>query len=311
MLGSATRRVYPHPLAMPTTSPRTRQPLALRPLAQLDVSAASGLVLQDDALWVIADDELVLARYDRAGRRSGEITLLAGTLPEAAAARKAQKPDFEALLALPDRTLLALGSGSTPARRRAAWVRPADGSSRVVDLTPLYGRLERDLPELNIEGGAVLGDALFLCSRGNGSRHQNALVQLDWPACARAIAEEGVIAAEALRAISPVQLGELAGQPLGLTDLAVVADKLLFAAAAEASNSTYADGECMGSVVGLLSARGEVQDLVALAERHKVEGVWATPDQDAFELLLVADPDDRSLRAPLMAARYRPAFLGR
>jgi len=284
----------------------TREPLVLQLLAELDVSAASGLVLRDDTLWVVADDELALTGYDRAGRRTRELRLLGGALPDAAAARKAHKPDLEALLELPDGTLLALGSGSTPARRRGVWVQVASGSSRVVDLSQLYLRLERELPELNIEGGALLGETLYLSSRGNGARRQNALIQLAWPECARALRESRALPVDALRSISAVKLGELTGQALGFTDLAVSGDRLLFTAAAEASPNTYEDGACAGSAVGVLSPQGEVQDLVPLAGSWKIEGLWAAPAADAFELWLVADPDERSARAPLLTTSYRP-----
>jgi hypothetical protein len=285
--------------------------LSLRLIAQLDLAAASAIVVRDDELWVLADDELALARYDRTGQRTGAIALLPGALPESPRERKAHKPDFEALISLPDGSLLALGSGSTQVRRRAAWVRfssaPAESTS--IDLTPLYVRLERELPELNIEGGAVLGDALYLCSRGNGARGENALVRLDWPSCARALDETRALPAEALREIVQVRLGHLAGHALSLTDLAVGAGQLLFTAAAEASPNTYEDGVCVGSALGVLTPNGEVCDLVALAPVAKIEGLWATPARlepdHLLELLLVADPDERTARAPLMAAEYR------
>lgn len=284
-----------------------RTPLQMRVITHLDVAAASGIALAGGSLFVLADDELALARYDREGRRTGEITLLPGVLPEDERERKAHKADFEALVPLPDGSLLALGSGSTPSRRRGAWVQ-VEGSrtgSRPIDLSPLYARLERELPELNIEGGAVLEDVLYLTSRGNGARRENALVRLDWPSCTRAL-EAGAVPADVLRDIDQVQLGDLDGHPLGFTDLASCAGVLLFTAAAEASLNTYHDGACAGSALGVLTPEGAVQELVTLAPVMKVEGLYATPAAAGFELWLVADPDDRTARAPLMAASYRP-----
>jgi hypothetical protein len=280
----------------------------MRPIAQLDVAAASGIAICDGALHVLADDELTLARYDLAGRRTGEITLLSGALPDGERERKAHKPDFEALVALPGGALLALGSGSTPARRRGAWVNvsAARPVSRELDLSPLYEHLERELPELNIEGGAVLGDILFLTSRGNGARRENALVRVDWPSCARAFEAEGVAPADAFRGVDRVELGELDGShPLGFTDLASVEGRLLFTAAAEASPNTYDDGVCAGSALGVLTPSGEVSGLVVLEPVMKIEGVCAAKTGEELELLFVADPDDRTARAPLLAASYR------
>jgi hypothetical protein len=276
-------------------------------LAQLDIAAASGIAVYDDELYVLADDELELPRYDRAGTRRGTCVLLEGALPEQPAQRKAAKPDFEALVALPDGALLALGSGSTTARQRAVYlhVQSPKLPPRVIDLSRLYERLRKELPELNIEGGALVDDELLLASRGNGPRRDNALIHLDWSSVEHALIRSGTVPAEALLRIDAIRLGELAGQPLSVTDIAAAADRLLFSAAAEASPNTYDDGLCVGSVLGMLSRAGEVLDVVGVSPVVKVEGIWATPAEAEFDLLLVADPDDRQARAPLMAATYR------
>ena len=97
----------------------SQAPLVLQPLAQLQVAAASALVCAGDLLYLLADDELLLQRYDLSGVFIDQQPLLAGSLPSAAKARKRLKPDFEMLCQLPDGALRALGSGSTAARRRA------------------------------------------------------------------------------------------------------------------------------------------------------------------------------------------------
>src|SRR6185503_11592625 len=94
--------------------------IALVPIATLTVSAASGLVRRGDALYVVADDELVLVRYGLDGGERGRVRLRTGELPREHAARKAAKADFEALVDLGDGRMLALGSGSTEQRCRGA-----------------------------------------------------------------------------------------------------------------------------------------------------------------------------------------------
>jgi hypothetical protein len=71
----------------------------------------------------------------------------------------------------------------------------------------------------------------------------------------------------------------------------------VFCAVAEAGESTYLDGECVGAAVGILDAGG-VQSLHPLAEPYKIEGVSVA---SSGELLLVADGDDPSRPAPLLA----------
>src|SRR5688500_2099786 len=64
------------------------------------VSAASGLVKLGDRLFVAVDDERGLAMF-QADRKGEWIPLLPGALPAESEARRAAKPDFEALAALP------------------------------------------------------------------------------------------------------------------------------------------------------------------------------------------------------------------
>jgi hypothetical protein len=289
----------------PTLRP---EPLRLRRVASLDLAAASGIALRADSLYVIADDELDLAVYTQQGLRTGSIALQSGALPDDGAERKAYKPDFEALLSLPDGSLLVLGSGSTARRMRGAWICFEQKGVTVhpIELSGLYAALLREHPELNVEGGAVLDDVLVLCSRGNGSLADNALIRLSLAHVCETLAERHALSAESVLGTSRVTLGELDGTPLSLTDLAVAGDRLLFAAAAEASPNTYDDGACAGSVLGTLTVAGLVGDAAVVTPQLKIEGLCAWPTGGADNLLLVADADDRAARAPLLAADWMP-----
>ncbi len=207
-----------------------------RKLCDLDVSAASGLVAHGDRLYVVADDELFLSVYDRDGRALRRVPLFEGSLPGAQAARKAARPDLESIALLPDDSLLALGSGSTPNRGRGAWISPSPSRTpRPVDLAPLYAHLRaHELPELNIEGAAPCGDRLRLLQRGNGAARDNAVIDLDLAAVLAALAAGCAWDASLVRTIHHVSLGDLAGVPLSFTDAAPGDDgTTLFTAAAE------------------------------------------------------------------------------
>ena len=270
----------------------------LRLVAQLDVSAASGIARIGQRLYVIADDLLGLAVYDLHGERVQSIRLLPGELPGEHSARKAAKPDFEAIAVLPDGSLLALGSGSTAQRQRGAWLQhvASEPQSSVIDLSDLYAALSVELPELNIEGAVVFGSHLYLCSRGNGARLENALVRLDLDRALDSLHTDRRLAADSLVNVQRVRLVELDGVPLSLTDLTVDDEGLIFAAAAEASANTYDDGACAGSVVGRLSVDGKASQLVMIARDVKVEGICSG---SAGELFAVADADDPNAQAPL------------
>jgi hypothetical protein len=278
-------------------SPATLQ---LDQIATLDVAAGSGIVLRAQHLYVIADDQNTLAVYTLDGRPSASIPLLDEVLPETHRERKAQKPDFESLLSLPDGSLLALGSGSTPRRMVGAWLRFDHEAVSVerIALQELYAALARELPELNIEGGCVLGEQLYLACRGNGADPNNALIALDLHGAQRSLERDRALGAELIRKLNRVSLGALSGTALSLTDLAPLGEQLVFSAAAEASPNTYDDGLCAGSVLGSLSLDGRVGAVHLLSPRTKIEGICATSPHDR-SLFAVADADDPASRSPL------------
>lgn len=268
--------------------------MTLELLAHLELSAASGLVHRDEALYCVADDGLELLRTDLSGAHPARLPL--GEGPRLSHLPKAHKPDFEALLAVGD-TLLALGSGSSPARRRAVQVDARGRASRVVDLGPLYDALGARLDELNIEGAVISGDDVFLAQRGNGAFKENALVRLERRRFEQDLAA-GALTAACLVELLAVSLGELDGVPLSLTDLCLgPRGQLIFTAAAEATDNPYDDGEVAGSVIGVLDRAGRVDaSRRVVAPKVKLEGVcWL----ERGELRLVADPDDPSAKAPL------------
>jgi hypothetical protein len=270
--------------------------LAPRRLGTLRLSAASALVQDAGRLWTVADDQLELHCYADDGRWLGQWPLLDGVLPAEPAARKAAKPDFEAMALLPDGALLVLGSGSTAQRMAGVLCRVGRPPQRI-DAGDLYRQLAGRLAELNIEGALVRNGQLLLAQRGNGAAGVNALLALDLAAALADLAQ-GRLAASSLRTVTPIELGSLQGVPLGLTDLALAADgRLFFSAAAEASASTYHDGACAGSLIGWLDEQARVVQCWALPAPLKIEGLSFA---DNGNLLLVADADDPLLPAPLL-----------
>ena len=289
------------------------------PAAWAHLSAASGLVKVGPWLYVVGDDELSLGRFDGHGHAPGSlVTLFDGTLPTTPAARKAAKPDLEALALLPEGpehpfgALIAFGSGSRPNRQRAALLAltaqgEVDGRPHTVDLAPLYRPLRANFDDLNIEGAFVVGPALCLLQRGNAHAGVNACIRFELDAFAAWL--HGQAPAPSAESITHFELGSIGGVPLGFTDGTPLPDGgWLFSAAAEDTRDPYLDGRCTGSIVGVIDATGTVRRTERLVGRHKVEGTSASADGSTLKLLMVTDADDRQSPARLLAATLEPTI---
>jgi hypothetical protein len=265
--------------------------------------SASGLVWSERNFHVIADDSVHMATFEIGSRRPGRLTrLLAENLPRGPALRKRAKPDFEVLVALPpDRNhpygaLLAMGSGSTPHRRRGVLVvLSADGrplQTIQVDLEKLlFATFRSSFSEVNIEGAILTEGQLILFLRGNLGDPRNAVIRFD-----------AVNLGEALRAgatlpkpeILLVDLGRIEDVPLSFTDAARVGENLLYTAVAERTANAYDDGDVAGSAIGLLSPDLDVSAHWLLAPAIKYEGIAGAILDQGIGVWLVSDADDPS-----------------
>jgi hypothetical protein len=292
---------------------RAVRPLTLaagvHPRGATFISAASGLVRVRDTYYIVADDELHLGVF-RAGSDAPLelVRLFAGDLPEAAAVRKALKPDLESLLLLPSSparphgALLALGSGSRPNRCRGALINLDDagavrGIARSVDLRPLYGRLDGHFATLNIEGAFVAGAELVLLQRG-GRDARNSVVRFDLATALAAL--EGEAEPPLPRSVRDVALGAVGGVPLAFTDGAALPDgRWVFSAVAEDSADAYDDGACAAAAIGVADGSDVLHWLEPLDPVRKVEGIDARIVDGTLQLALVTDGDDPGTPAEL------------
>jgi hypothetical protein len=286
-----------------------RDPAGASGLAQL--SAASGLAKQGDRLYVVADDENHLAVFDLSNREPGRlVALFDGDLPLRHKARKAAKPDCEAVLMLPafggypHGAMMAMGSASRPSRGRSALIAldaagELRGPARTVDLAPLLAPLHERIADLNIEGAFMQGDMLSLLQRGNSRSAINARIDFRWRDLQGWLASGGL--APQPVSTTPFELGAIDGVPLCFTDGAALAGgQWLYSAAAEDTSDTYSDGFCAGSVIGLVDADGTICRVERLSPACKVEGIAASANGNAIDLWLVTDADDRSKPALLL-----------
>lgn len=279
------------------------------------LSAASGLVWLGSLIYVVADDELHLGIFDPAGAAPGRLMrLFEGALPASKGRRKTQKPDLEALTRLPpfgrypDGALLALGSGSTPNRRRGALLGldgkgAISGAPRILDLSDFFAVLDTEFDAPNIEGALVSADELRLLQRGNRRNKLNAIVRFPLSGLLDALEEGPRIGPIAPSAVDRFDLGRIGGIPLCFTDAAALPDGgMMFTAVAEDTDDAYNDGPCMGAAIGLIGEDGNLRWLRELDQPHKIEGVDARMEGDRIGLLLVTDADDADIPASLFSA---------
>lgn len=295
--------------------------LGLRELKKLDflrsqdgrlISAASGLVKIGNTFYVIADDQLTLAVFTLNESSPGLLVpLVSGQLPLDDKARKKVKPDWEALVVLSatenQLTLLAVPSGSTMHRKLGVVVKLDHGkisATKHVDFSNLYQQLRTHFSELNIEGAAVNRNILKLFQRGNGKSAQNAIIDLDLSKVITEMSSSGTISSNCVINIKNYELGKLKSVNLSFTDACFCQDgSLFFLAAAESGESTYEDGEFLGSVLGRMDESGKVIWLKELDCPYKPEGLWVEKDRDIFNFFVVTDADDSSLVSSLYAGQ--------
>lgn len=272
--------------------------IALEHVALLDVSAASGMAFDAGVLVVVADDRLFLTRYTTAGRPLHVTRLFAGELPDDPVERKHAKPDLEALVRLRDGGLLALPSGSKKrGRSRGAWV----VGERVVevDCAPLFAELARSTSRLNVEGASVLGDSLVLLTRRTGRKGDNRLIRLRLHDTLAALERDAPqLDASLIEDIVSVEVGEIDGVPLGLTDATTMPDgTLLFSAAAETTDDPVFDGPIAAAVLGRMDRDGRVLGVRVVTPLVKIEGIAVADDGFVYA---VGDADDPTVMSPLV-----------
>jgi hypothetical protein len=266
------------------------------------LSAASGLILQEERIFVIADDELVLASFSLHSEEPGTwIRLWDQQLPLLHAERKKKKPDFESLVELPkssfgvSKSLLAIPSGSTPQRSTGAWIH--NGRIEKIDFANLYTHLRNLLPELNIEGCAITGSQMKLFQRGNGSLGQNAIIDLNLQTCAHEIKQKQSLSSLCFSSLAFFDLGHLRDIALSFTDAAVDSQGCLwFLAVCEASNSTYEDGVYSGAVLGCLNCENEMIFQEELDCAAKPEGLCLDMEKKLFYVVTDADNEREPAR---------------
>lgn len=278
------------------------------------VRAGSALAWHGARLCVVQDDAAFVAVLD--GREGAVHAVPLARGPGAARqfddrrGNKSQKLDLEACAALTvgaRRTLVAFGSGSSPARETLVLV-GEDGAARSLDGRALYAALRARVDfagsELNVEGAVVHGDRLYLLNRGNGAPRGD-LAPIDATVAFDLVSFEGWLAGGPLPALGAAiryDLDAVAGCRLGFTDASSIGGAILYLAVAEASPDATSDGPVRGVALGVLGeaprqAIVRREDGAPLLD--KLEGLAPDPERPD-RVLAIADRDDPTVPADLL-----------
>jgi hypothetical protein len=251
------------------------------------ISAASGLVVHDNKIFVISDDENFIGIYNFETQTGQKSVLFKEVLPDNKLLRKKQKGDFEALVHLTHlKKLLVIPSGSTTNRMRGALLFENGEFAQEISFAPLYELLGDQIKEINIEGGIAVDEELWLFQRGNGVENKNALIFLNLT--------DFLNASPLHPRILDVSLGNFHQVPLSFTDATKAEHVILFLSVAEDSQSTYLDGTVVGSVLGVMNQLGEILDTMTLDTNSKPEGL----SYNAFDKCFYVVTDDDNPHHP-------------
>ncbi|UOQ74709.1 DUF6929 family protein [Hymenobacter cellulosilyticus] len=277
-----------------------------------NLPSASGIELVGNTAYIIGDDSPFL--YSCSAESLAPNTPLAlfetahfssGRIP------KDRKPDLECLTAIttgPETALLACGSGATAAREQGFWVAlpagPGTATVQPVSLSRLYAALRQVLPKgitLNLEAAAATDTELLLFQRTVGAAAGNIVFRLPLAAALECIRHQ--------REVPPVQLQHFAlptieGKDAGFSGACTFDNKVFITASVEDTADAIADGEVLGSFVGVLPAPSATTKATALQMAHlvlpngqpyrgKVESIVVRRPLGAgrYEALLVTDDD--------------------
>ena len=139
------------------------------------IAATSGLVYQDNSLFIVSDNSTFLYQYNINEKTLDKIKLFENSQESIA---KKDKADFE-VLTLFENKLYLFGSGSTKKRNARVTFTLINNEIKEKDLSKIYKRLIESISiaddELNIEGVIITYQTIYFFQLGNGDRKSTRL----------------------------------------------------------------------------------------------------------------------------------------
>ncbi len=175
------------------------------------------------------------------------------------------------------------------------------GKPRSIDASLLFTRLSQSFTDLNLEGGWVSGDLLYLLQRGNKGDSPNALLQWELKPMLRGLLRDRCLPDVEPLDVREYDLGDVQGVPLCFTDASPLAQGgWLFSAVAENIGNSRDDGPCLGSAIGRMDARSRIRWIRQVDQQYKLEGIDVQQSAGKLPVWLVTDADDPRVPASLL-----------
>jgi hypothetical protein len=243
------------------------------------IGAASGIIFRENQLYIISDNSTFLYQYNLERKELQKINLFFESQENIP---KKEKFDFEALT-LRDEKLYIFGSGSTENRNlRISYDLQTQEISQK-DLSKTYKNLVQktqiDKNDLNIEGAFFHNQKWHLFQRGNSSNSQNGIFITD------KTNDTIDFIAFSLPKVQNIQAT--------FTDAILVEDKIYFLSAVEDTDSTYDDGEVLGSFIGRIDlATMALESTIQISETNKFEGLTLYSNSESEIIFLLCEDND-------------------
>ena len=258
----------------------------------IGIGSASGLIYKDNSLLIIGDNSGFLYEYHIDSKDLKRHPLLENPTENTL---KKDKADFEAITHYGD-SLYIFGSGSTEKRNKMIQVNSSDKKIIATnDIAALYATLQSfgaiKPEDFNIEGAIYTGESWFLLNRGNGSSTKNVLFTIE----GKNLTNDFMILSNTYK------LPKTKGVRSSFTDAVLVDDSIYFLATAEDTQSTYNDGEVLGSLIGRINLKTMKIDFTQkISSIHKFEGLTLYRNsKEKIEFLLCEDKDTEVLETEI------------
>jgi hypothetical protein len=167
--------------------------------------------------------------------------------------------------------------------------------TKIRSMLPVYSQIKlqnnfKD-DELNIEGFISTGKFTYYFQRGNGKSGKNGIFFSEIKDEMK-IPDFGYI---------PFDLPKINNVATTFTDAILIDEIIYFLAAAEDTNSTYDDGEVMGSIIGTIDLKTmKLKSAIQISDKHKFEGLTLyKKTATQIELLLCEDNDSEAMEATI------------